>query len=74
MRQRVASDLGEGSGQFDTRRSATNDHESEQFSNLVRIRGGSAASKARKMRRRISVASSIVLSPGASVCHWSLPK
>ena len=39
MRQRVASDLGEGSGQFDTRRSATNDHESEQFANLVRIRG-----------------------------------
>ncbi len=74
MRQRVASDLGEGSGQFDTRRSATNDHESEQFANLVRIRGTLRGLESQEDAATISVASSIVLSPGASVCHWSLPK
>jgi hypothetical protein len=34
----------------------------------------SAASKAMRMRRRISVASSMVLSPGAWAAHSSCPK
>ena len=62
----TVSKLGNGAGQLDARGAAADDHESEpRAAQRAASLSRSARSKESRIRRRIAVASSSVLSPGA---------
>ena len=67
-------EVGNRSRQFDARRTTANDGEAQRFLPAGQVCSRSAVSNARSNRLRISTASSIVFSPGASFSHSSWPK
>ena len=73
--ERLVGQLGDRPGHFDAGRSSADDHErqpaGDRFGDL---RSRSAVSNASRIFRRIDVASSIVLRPGASGSHSGWPK
>jgi hypothetical protein len=73
-RERAARELGDGAGELDAGRAAADDDDREKPRVLLRFEVISARSNASRSRRRIAVASSSVLSPGAYRAHSSRPK
>ena len=72
---RGAADVGDRAGQLDAGRAAADDDEGEVRALRVLDRASfSARSNATSIRRRISVACSSVLSPGANSSHSGCPK
>ena len=73
--QRLPRDLGDGAGHFDAGGAAADDDEGEQAAAAWPGPAmTSACSKAIRMLRRMRVASSMRLRPGAKSAHSSWPK
>ena len=72
---RLARELGDRAGELDPGRAAADDDEGQQRCALGRVgRRSRPARRPSRMRRRMSVASSIFLRPGANGSHSSWPK